>query len=63
MTSPVIITSSSVISAIQRVCTALLSQADYLTSLDQAVGDGGLDVGDRRQVGPGGQSAERRKTR
>jgi phosphoenolpyruvate---glycerone phosphotransferase subunit DhaL len=38
------ISSSSVISAIRRVCTALLSQADYLTSLDQAVGDGDLGI-------------------
>jgi dihydroxyacetone kinase-like protein len=44
MSSPEIISSSSVISAIQRVCTALLSQADYLTSLDQAVGDGDLGI-------------------
>jgi dihydroxyacetone kinase len=39
-----IISSSSVISAIQRVCTALQLQADYLTSLDQAVGDGDLGI-------------------
>ena len=39
-----VISSASVISAIQRVCTALLSQAEYLTSLDQAVGDGDLGI-------------------
>ena len=44
MNSPEIISSSSVISAMQRVCTALLSQADYLTSLDQAIGDGDLGI-------------------
>ena len=44
MSSPEIISSSSVVSAIQRVCTALQSQADYLTSLDQAVGDGDLGI-------------------
>jgi dihydroxyacetone kinase len=39
-----IISSSSILSAMQRVCTALQSQADYLTSLDQAVGDGDLGI-------------------
>ena len=44
MSSPAIISSSSVISAMQRVCAALLSQSEYLTSLDQAVGDGDLGI-------------------
>ncbi len=39
-----IISSSSVISAMQRACTALQSQSEYLTSLDQAVGDGDLGI-------------------
>ena len=39
-----IIPSSSVISAMQRACTALLAQSEYLTSLDQAVGDGDLGI-------------------
>ncbi len=39
-----IISSSSVISAMQRVCIALQAQSDYLTSLDQAVGDGDLGI-------------------
>jgi dihydroxyacetone kinase len=44
MSSQEIISSSSVISAIQRVCTDLLSQAETLTTLDQAVGDGDLGI-------------------
>jgi dihydroxyacetone kinase len=40
----VIISSSSIISAMQRACTALQSQSEYLTSLDQAVGDGDLGI-------------------
>jgi phosphoenolpyruvate---glycerone phosphotransferase subunit DhaL len=44
MATPEIISSSSVISAMQRVCTALLAQSEYLTSLDQAVGDGDLGI-------------------
>ena len=39
-----IISTGSILSAVQRVCTALLSQAEYLTSLDQAMGDGDLGI-------------------
>jgi dihydroxyacetone kinase-like protein len=39
-----IFSANQVIAAIERVCAALLSQADYLTSLDQAVGDGDLGI-------------------
>jgi dihydroxyacetone kinase-like protein len=38
------INSQAVISAIERVCTALESQQGYLTELDQAVGDGDLGI-------------------
>jgi phosphoenolpyruvate---glycerone phosphotransferase subunit DhaL len=38
------ITSRAVISAIERVCAALEAQQEYLTGLDQAVGDGDLGI-------------------
>ena len=44
MSASEIISSASVISAMQRVCVALQGQSDYLTSLDQAVGDGDLGI-------------------
>ena len=38
------INSQAVISAIERVCAALEAQQEYLTGLDQAVGDGDLGI-------------------
>lgn len=38
------ITSQDVISTVERVCTALEAQQEYLTGLDQAVGDGDLGI-------------------
>jgi phosphoenolpyruvate---glycerone phosphotransferase subunit DhaL len=38
------ITSQAVISAVERVCAALESQQEYLTGLDQAMGDGDLGI-------------------
>lgn len=35
---------ADIISAINRVCTALQSQSEHLTSLDQAMGDGDLGI-------------------
>ena len=38
------INSQAVISAVERVCAALTAQQDYLTGLDQAIGDGDLGI-------------------
>jgi len=41
---PEVIQGQAVADAMQRVCAALQAQAEYLTSLDQAMGDGDLGI-------------------
>ncbi len=44
MAEQITIDAKAVVGAFERVCNALLAQSEYLTGLDQAVGDGDLGI-------------------